>query len=138
MRTPAELDALGSEKWQNGLCHIFAEALQGFAGAGAIGAVWVNDSFKHIYVSHAGSAFDSLARTEKEEALWERWRLKYGEDAVLSKTVVPLIRDLVHYGVKFGTDGASTLYFGTETSRWLTEADAEIRRTPFFESLKNA
>jgi hypothetical protein len=138
MKNPADFDQMGDDKWQKGLCHSFAEALQVFLSRGQIGAIWVNDGFKHVYVSDAGFAYDSRAVAEKEEDFWSRWRLKYGAEAMLSKVVVPKVRDLEPYDVKFGDTWDSTLYAGPEYGRWLTEAKEVIRQNEFFHSLAKA
>lgn len=135
MKTPAEVDALGREKWQAG--HVFAEALQAFLNRGQIGAVWVNDGFKHVYLSDAGFAFDSLATKENETDFWERWRLRYGANAHLEHAIVPKVTDLAACGISFGSSGAAALYRGPEYERWLKEAGDEIRECDFFRSLKN-
>jgi hypothetical protein len=137
--TPAEIDALGAEKWQRGLCHIFAEALQNYLGVGKIGALWVNGHFKHAYLSHAGWAYDSLAREEREEAFAERWRLKYGESARLDMGTVPKVVDLFGcVGITFGSDGRAALYHGPERNRWLKEAETAIRENDFFQTIPKA
>lgn len=136
MKTPAELDLMGHDKWQKGLCHIFAEILQKFLSRGKIGAIWVNGGFKHVYLSDVGFAYDARAEEEKEKDLWERWRIKYDATAVLSKTIVPTVADLVSYGIKFGTTEDCDLYEGPECQRWLKEAEDTIRKNAFFKKLR--
>ena len=138
MKTPEELDQMGQAKWQKGLCHIFADALHGYLEKGEFAAIWVDEGFKHVYVSLDGLAYDSETKGETEDAMRERWRLKTGVAARLSLAKVAALRDLALYDVVFGDTWCADLYYGPHYARWLQEANDTICNDEDFVRLKDS
>lgn len=138
MKNPEGIDKLGHEKWQQGLCHIYAQALRNYLGRGQFVCIWRDGGFAHIYLELDGKAYDSKHKGVLDMELQQPFiaRSKAGWPIEVAKR--DNLQDFCQYGIRFGDGPLCDAYEGPEKERWLKEAEAEISSEPFYQQLKTS
>lgn len=137
MRTPVELDAMGPTKWKEGLCHIFAEALQGHCRKGDIAMILDLGRPIHVFLVYGGRAYDHERPGITIGQMCTIWRQKVAFQS-FEYAVGPNLRELCfQYEIPLGDDGHADLYSGLHWDRWKSEALALIAADTRFDVLRN-
>jgi hypothetical protein len=141
MKTPQDLDKLDRKKWQQGLCHIYAQALHNYLGKGQFVCLWRDGGFAHVYLELNGRAYDSEHRGVPEEEIQKPFVERRKSDWPIEFAKRPTLKEFNiyqygHSGIRFGDGPLCDAYEGPETERWLAEADAEIKSEPLYQQLK--
>ena len=143
MKSPALFDQLGPQKWQEGLCHVYAQALRSFLGSGVFICLYRNMRFAHIYLKLDGLAYDSESHGVPDAEFKETYARKKQSDWPLEWRSAHEIRDfgderLGESRITFGTDiDSCDAYEGPHTPRFLAEARATIEQNQYYQELKS-
>jgi hypothetical protein len=129
--SPEALDKLGYDKWQKGLCHVFAEALSQHFGRGVFRAIFEYHGIKHVFLLVDGVEYDSETKGAPAGTIAPKW-IRNPNDSWACPTVQTAASLKAIGGVSFGDDpNTDDLYCGREYARWLEEAKGILKDTYF-------